>query len=184
MKKLISSKTFIAGTLAILCVVILVVCLLWSKGDKPDFIPDPVPSGAPIDSWTENSTSPNGETDKNGFTPADYPSGSQSENTSAGEYPAVIEDKEKEVIIAFIDPEPTRESPPETPGTNNDMPSQPPDHVGKPQENPDSGKPIPGSTNEKGEVYDRVFGWVKPGVVEQIEGDSPGDPNKIIGNMN
>ena len=184
MKKLISSKTFIAGTLAILCVVILVVCLLWSKGDKPDFIPDPVPSGAPIDSWTENSAPQNGETYKDGFTPAGYSPVNQSDEHTAGEYPAVIEDKEDEVIIAFIEPEPTKEPPPETPGTNNDMPSKPPEHVGKPQENPDSGKPVPGSTNEKGEVYDQVFGWVKPGKVEQIEIDNDGDPNKIIGNMN
>jgi len=43
---------------------------------------------------------------------------------------------------------------------------------------------VPGSMNDKGEVYDAAFGWIKPAEVIQEPIDSEGDPNKIIGNMN
>ena len=50
-------------------------------------------------------------------------------------------------------------------------------------EAPASSGPAPGSTNNNGEFYDPVFGWVKPGTVQQQEIDNEGDPNKMVGNM-
>jgi hypothetical protein len=43
--------------------------------------------------------------------------------------------------------------------------------------------PQPGSVNANGEIYDRVFGWIKPSTTETIDVDSKGDINKMVGTM-
>lgn len=49
-------------------------------------------------------------------------------------------------------------------------------------ENPYIGS-APGSTNDKGQVYDPVFGWVTPSTVQQEVIGGDGDPNKMVGSM-
>jgi len=192
MKKLIASKPFIAGTLAVLCISILSVCVLWGKGDNAVFLPDePVPL-AGIDSWTENGIPGTGTTDTAGNYSAWQPPGRQAENP-LDEYPKVVEENKNEVMIDFTDPQPRKESPPAIPDieqrTVRDDPSAMPNPASgsegtTPHGNSGSSTPTPGSINDKGEFYDPVFGWVKPGRVEQTEIDSPGDPNKMVGSMN
>jgi hypothetical protein len=186
MKKLITSKPFIAGSLAVLCVAILAVCFLWGK-DKPIFIvEDPVPL-AGIDSWTENSLPPDGATGNTGYPPAGWQVDGQKAKQPK-EYPKIIEENDNEIVIDFIDPDPIKGPPPEPPepdpGIDLTDPDNPPPKTTVKPNDPPSNTPNPGGTNEKGEVYVPGFGWVMPGKVEQIEGDSTGDPNKIIGNMN
>lgn len=50
------------------------------------------------------------------------------------------------------------------------------------QEQPESTSQMD-SVREDGAVYDPVFGWVVPSPITQIEGDSDGDPNKMVGRM-
>ena len=194
MKKLVTSKPFIAGSLAVLCVAILAVCLLWNNGVTNPFVPDPTLTADPIDSWTENTVPSAGSAESVSHNPAWQPSGGQAWQPSGGqsakdsdEFPRIVEEnKDKnEVIIQFSDTEQIREAPPDEAGTDQkDMPSQQPAEAEKSRSDPPADTPKAGSTNDKGEVYDPVFGWVKPSQVEQKDDNSSGDPNKIIGNMN
>jgi hypothetical protein len=190
MKKLFTSKSFLAGTLGILCVAILAVCLLWDGSRAVEFIPDePVPLGIPIDSWTENAAdfarTPVGA----GFSPAGQPAGKQQPDAAA-EFPKVMEVTADEVVINFTDPNPVKPLPPVEPGTNPDNnPTLTQDTAPGSQPatsqpaNPSTGTTAPGSTNGRGEFYDPVFGWIRPGNTVQTEIDSPGDINKMVGNM-
>ena len=203
MKKLITSKPFIAGALAVLCISILSVCIFWGKGKQTVFLPDePIPLGS-IESWTENhalTDETNGiETETVGYdlelwvsnTQPWQQTGSQT-STTQEEYPQVDVKTPNEVVINFTDPTPYRAPAPAASGTNPDNnptpPTQPPVPDDHPLANlptsPPADTPSAGSTNGSGEVYDPVFGWVRPGRVEQTEIDSPGDPNKMVGSMN
>lgn len=181
MKKIFTSKKFVAGALAVLCVGILVVCLIVSTDKKDEFVPDPSPTGELVDSWEEN---PSSSTDGSG-----YP-GSQGK-ADEEQYPKVVEENEDEVVIDFTDPSPSKEAAaPETPGTDGDhvdhdaVPVQTPSEGGKPQnEGSGSNTPAPGSTNSQGQVYDPVFGWVTPSKGNAIPMDNEGDPNKMVGEM-
>lgn len=178
MKQFLTSKNFIVGTLAVLCVGILVVCFIVSNDKKEDFVPDPTPSVNPIDSWEASTPSSpaGGATEGNGANDAE-------------QYPKVVEETEDEVVIDFTDPSPAKVDPPETPGTDKDhvdhgaVPIQTPSEGGKPQENPKPNTPAPGSTNDKGQVYDPVFGWVTPSKGGTVPMDNDGDPNKMVGEM-
>ena len=70
-------------------------------------------------------------------------------------YPQVVEESEGETVIDFT---------PDAPELKEDPPA--------PDGNPGNGA-----------VYDPVFGWVVPGKVVQSSMDSPGDPDKMVGNM-
>jgi hypothetical protein len=213
MKKFTMSKSFIAGTLAILCVAILTACAYWGKGNKGTFVPDdPVPL-APIARWTETTAADDGqnvaadgsakERNADSRQANDWQSGnrqtdsrttspSSSPTTNSSEaYPVVVEKDDDAIVVDFTDPNPPKETPPATPGTNPDHnptstqpPTQPSTSVEQPQPSPTCSTPVPGSTNDNGEVYDAAFGWVKPSKVIQIEIDSKGDPNKMVGRMN
>jgi hypothetical protein len=148
MKKLILSKPFLAGTLAVLCVGILAAFLLWSRDGKTEFIPDaPVPA-APIDRWTESpaageASEPDAEsrpTDNRAAIPAaEYP-------MAAEEYPLVVEQNNDVVVLDFTDPTPSREAPPAAPGTNpDDAPpaTPPPAFAEPPQSSPAPSPPCP-----------------------------------------
>jgi hypothetical protein len=188
MNKLTKSKSFIVGALAVLCVAVLAVCVLMGKGKTPEFIPDaPVPL-AVIDSWTENTAYIAGDSGVCGNT-FERPGEAQADYRSV-EYPRVVEERGDEVVIDFTDPNPPKAPPPKEPGTNPDNNPTPPQPepsgtppVAIPPSNPSPSTPVPGRTNDRGEFYDPVFGWVRPGSVVQTEIDSAGDPNKMVGSM-
>jgi len=196
MKKLITSKPFIAGALAVFCIVTLTLCLLW-RNDKHEFVPDnPVPLGS-IDSWTENSSPSDVATENDENNQVWQPPNSQpwpppveQIEEASGDYPIVVEENRKdEVVIVFTDPTSSKEPPPEIPnreavsGHSGHSAPDTPGSSEQPRVNNNTNNPVPGSMNDRGEFYDPAFGWVRPGQVEQIEIDSDGDPNKMVGTM-
>ena len=184
MKKFFTSKTFLISLLAILCVGIAAVCMVLSMEKPSNFTPDPVVSQI-VDDWQENAST---------VSPGDWDSaaGNGTGDKGAGQYPKVVEENEDEVIVDFTPPKsPEDAEPPAVPDGKTEIKDPTPDHapnidpeVKAPEtEKPVSNDPAPGSTNGSGEFYDPVFGWVKPGAVNQQEIDSEGDPNKMVGNM-
>ena len=201
LKELITSKWFIAGTLGVVCIAILVVCLMWGTNEHEFIVEDPVPLAA-VGIWTETLDGNSGVAEGAGQATAWQSPVSNTQKQSGGqqsgspdvpakEYPQVVKETGDEVVIMFTDPAPCKEPAPETPGTdpaNNPTNTRAPQQTGQPGTSPPAtrppGTPSLGSSNGNGEVYDPVFGWIKPGNVEQTEIDSSGDPDKIVGKMN
>ena len=183
MKKFFTSKPFVISALAVLCIGIVAACLIWGRDKPSEFTPDPQESQT-TDEWKDNSSSGNGAESWN------TPGGAENEPDEA--YPKVVEETEDEVVVDFTAPKsPDEAEPPEIPEGKTEIADPEPDHtpnidpsVTAPEpEAPASSGPAPGSTNNNGEFYDPVFGWVKPGTVQQQEIDNEGDPNKMVGNM-
>ncbi len=184
MKKFFTSKTFLVSLLAILCIGIAAVCLILSMEKPSNFTPDPVESQS-VDDWQENASTVN---------PNDWGSAADgnSSDKSTGQYPKVVEENDDDVVVDFTPPQsPEDAEPPAIPDGKTEIKNPTPEHtpnidpeVTAPEpEKPVSNDPTPGSTNGSGEFYDPVFGWVKPGTVNQQGIDSDGDPNKMVGNM-
>lgn len=195
LKKNLKSKSFIASSLAVLCVGFLVVCFVLPKDEEAEFVPEPTATATPQESWTEKPSPTESEKET-----------SVSKNTAtnipkAEEYPKTVESDESKTVVEFTDPSPKKpEAPPVPEGKTevaNPSPShpvkkdptvtpskQPPKEEVKQESKPESSTPAPGSKNDKGQVYDPVFGWVTPSKVEQEIIDGDGDPNKMVGEMN
>ena len=189
LKKILTYKPFIIGALVVLCVSTLVISLYLNNDRSPDFIPDTTSVGNLTDSWEENKS------DVQSGTPSD-PAVSNTPAVSGGEagpkandnqYPKEVENKDSTVIVDFTDPEPEKPKAPEKPAASadTDNPAKPPEYKEDETKPPtkSTGTPAPGSKNEKGEIYDPVFGWIK--VVEGvgIPTDNDGDPDKQVGSM-
>lgn len=206
LKKTFTSKPFLAGSLAVLCVGILAGCLFWQNSRKPEFTPAPVAAETPAKSWAERPTAEAAAESRTEPASAEALAESPSAHeTAAEEYPKEVESNEEQTVIHFTEPEPAKPTAPpapegkevrEDPGPEHPVTpapetaaaespdSQTPDSNPVPGSNPvPDGEPVPGSTNEKGEVYDPLFGWVMPGKATQIPITSDGDPNKMVGNM-
>ncbi len=189
-KKILTSKPFIAGTLVVLCVGILVVCLvIRGNNEEGEFVPTPSSTPTPIESWKENpsATMAEKETGKDNNT---------GDSSKEEEYPKVVETDEEQTVVDFTDPTPEKseEAPPAPEGKTeiDPGPSHPvqkdPTVTPKPSKQESkpsnsSAAPAPGSKNEKGQVYDPAFGWVTPSKVHQETIDGDGDPNKMVGEM-
>ena len=205
MKSLTKSKTFIAVMLAFICIGVLITCMLWGQSEQHKFVPDVVNLTAPIESWTENTTVPHSaeiisaDAGNSEFKPVSYISTRQPASTTATSSVSETEEEtteapeeiktepeiESETVIYLNDPVTIRELPPETPGNNDDMPEELPEHVGIPHSSPESVMPAPGSVNGNGEVYVQGFGWIKhSGPNQGRSSGSDGDWNKQIGSMN
>ena len=63
-----------------------------------------------------------------------------------------------------------------------EAPAEQPSTTEAVQDQPESTPQMDG-VREDGAVYDPVFGWVVPSPIIQMEGDSDGDPNKMVGHM-
>lgn len=191
-KKFFTSKPFIAGALAVLCVGILTACLLWQKDETADFQPEPTSSVVPVESWTENESTntPTKEAGRNG-----------TDNIIKEEYPKESVNSEGQTVIDFTDPEPTKPEAPPVPEGKTEITEPAPSHpvqkdpavTPPPQETitptqPSSeNKPdttVPDSGEKSGQIYDPVFGWITPGEAQAKPIDAGGDPNKEVGNMN
>lgn len=121
-------------------------------------------------------------------------------------YPMVVRESETETVIEFNDPAPPKPLPPEEPPSQDAQVAESANGEtteesgstaakqdnsqgqslgtgGNKQEPAAPGTPVPGSKNDKGQVYDIVFGWVTPSktITEPITSD--GDPNKMVGTM-
>lgn len=184
LKQFLTSKSFLLGMLAVLCVVILVVCLAVGRDKGREFVPEPPTASAPTD-WEENVSTPS----EMSF---DYSSAVTSNKEQEESFPQVTEETEQQTVIDFTDPEPEKPAAPPAPagkivkedtGPKHPVNSNP---TVTPPPTPEPSRPSgpqPGDTNNQGQVYDPVFGWVTPSKVEQIPIDSDGDPNKMVGQM-
>jgi hypothetical protein len=189
MKRLIRSKIFVPGALALLCIGILTVCLLWGSGEGAKFVPDPAPPVETISEWVEPI--PPAPSDQSAPAVPD-----SAEPSAAVPEPQVqnVQEVGDNVIINFTDPVQPKGTPPPPPEVTvvQGDPSHPPEPSPAPTpdstedspETPKSDTPAPGSRNDKGEVYDPVFGWFVPGEVISEPIDNDGDPNKMVGHMN
>lgn len=189
MKKIFTSKGFIVTALTVLCAAILGVCWYVGQDKSAPFLPDESPPASSAESqWSEDTTLA-AEESKTTHSPA-----TQQPTQPAMEYPKVVEESEKEVVIDFTDTKKkeTETAPPPPPEGKTILADPGPEHEVNPDPEvtapateaaPADSSPAPGSTNEDGAVYDPVFGWVVPGKVEQTTMDSDGDINKMVGNM-
>jgi len=184
MQKSKNPKMFIVGTAAVIFICVLTFFFVGGKNGRSEFIPESPEPVAVIESWTENTTSTIENTENSRNNPFNQPT--EKQTTIQTEEPTQTEETtESAVIIYFNEPTPPKEPPPDITGTNPDepAPAESPDHVGQPHDNPVPDSTVAGNRNNKGEVYDPVFGWVTPGKAEQKNVDSQGDPNKMVGNM-
>jgi len=186
MKKHFTSKPFLVTALIVSCIAVVAVCLYFNWERDTRFIPEPPQSSESVSEWKENT----------GSTTATNPAVTTPGHTQVQEaYPKIVEDDDGNVIIDFTPPQSSEAQAPEVPAgkTEIEKPQQQsevshpvnPDPDIKPSEpvTQAPGGPSPGSTNDKGQVYDPVFGWVTLSPVEQIHTDNDGDPNKIVGSM-
>ena len=201
MKKIWKSKGTIIG-LAVVCVLVAGTCLIVRmKKDGGSFVPGKPPDETASE-WNEADRPDKAETE------AESSTGWQERETEETRQT----ENDDEVVIEFTT-EPVQPETPEAPEPQGDLtdPSNPPTYEEEvevslpeetgsapaeseekpdpPAEQPSAGEP--GSqeqpetdgVREDGAVYDPVFGWVVPSPITQIEGDSDGDPNKMVGNM-
>ncbi|WP_326975350.1 DUF6550 family protein [Caproicibacter sp. BJN0012] len=186
LKKIVTSKPFIAGTLTVLCLGIVVACLTLQGNEKSEFVPESSSKPTPAESWSENpSTSePENGSGMNGGTGT----------SSKEEYPKVVENDESRTVVDFTNPTPEKpEAPPAPEGkteivTSSSHPVQKDPSVTPPKqesktESQKSGTPAPGSKNDKGQVYDPVFGWITVPDGKSVPADNDGDINKQVGTM-
>lgn len=185
MKKFLTSKPFLITTLSVLCIAVVAVCLFLNMDQGPEFIPEPPQQSESVSDWAENSGSTQGTTPPTTNTPA------QEQEA----FPKVVEDDGKDVVIEFTPPQSSEAEAPEAPAgkTEIEQPQQKPDtshpvtpdpNVKPPEQKPQQPSgPAPGSTNDKGQVYDAAFGWVTPSKTTTIPSDNDGDPDKMVGSM-
>ncbi len=213
LKKFLMSKLFIAGSLVVVCVGILAVCLIQQKDEKDEFLPEQPSTAAAVESWTENPSPTESEKEiETNDNEATKPPKNE-------EYPKVVESDDNKTVVEFTDPSPEKPKAPPTPKGKTEIEEPGPSHSvqkdptvtpapakqeikqetkketkkekketkqEKKQESKNETKsstPAPGSKNKKGQVYDPVFGWITPSDVQQEIIDGDGDPDKIIGEM-
>lgn len=184
MKKLFTSKPFLVSALAFLSVAIVAVCIFVSRDKQPEFVPEQSQQTESDSGWVESGV---GSTTAPGRTPA--------VSSEQEAYPKVTGDDGENVVIDFTPPQSSAETkasePPEIPEGKTEIKDPGPSHpvnedqtVKAPEPEPAAPSgPAPGSTNEKGQVYDPAFGWVTLSPVEQIPTDNDGDINKQVGTM-
>lgn len=201
MKKIWKSKGTMIG-LAVVCVLVAGTCLIVRmKKDGGSFVPGKPPDET-ISEWDEADRPDKAETEAESSTGWQEQETEETRQTENGD----------EVVIEFTT-EPVQPETPEAPEPQGDLtdPSNPPTYeeeveVSLPEETgsapaeseeksdppaeqpsadePESQEqPETDGVREDGAVYDPVFGWVVPSPITQIEGDSDGDPNKMVGNM-
>lgn len=182
MKKLLTSKPFLVSALAFTSIAIVAVCIFISGDKQPEFVPEPPQQTQSVSDWSESG----------GAAKPSVPAHT-AEDPEQEAYPKVAEEKDGNVVIDFTPPQSfaaaKQPEPPEIPDGKTEVkdpgPSHPvnPDPSIKAPEPEQSNGPTPGSTNDKGQVYDPVFGWITPSTVQQEVIDGDGDPNKMVGSM-
>ena len=185
MKKMFTSKPFIISVLAFLSIAIIAVCIFVSREKQPEFVPEQPHQTQSVDDWSESDGAAN---------PSD-PDTAPSEGSEQDAYPKVAEEDDENVVIDFTPPQSSTAAetpePPEIPEGKTEVKDPGPSHpvnpdpsVKAPEPEPQQPSgPTPGSTNDKGQVYDPAFGWVTLSPVEQIPTDNDGDINKQVGIM-
>lgn len=185
MKKLLTSKPFLASALTLASIAIVAVCIFVSGDKPPEFVPEQPQQTQTVSDWSES-----GGTEKPPASTTTPASDSEQEV-----YPKVTQDDGENVVIDFTPPKSSAEAeqaePPEMPEGKTEVQEPEPSHpvnpdpaVKAPEPEPEqSSGPAPGSTNDQGQVYDPAFGWVTLSPVEQIPTDNDGDINKQVASM-
>lgn len=184
MKKLLTSKPFLVSALAFASIAIVAVCIFISGDKQPEFVPEPPPQTQSVSDWSESG----------GAAKPSVPAHT-AEDPEREAYPKVAEENGENVVIDFTPPQSSaaaeQPEPPEIPEGKTEVKDPGPSHpvnpdpsVKAPEPEPEQPSgPTPGSTNDKGQVYDPAFGWVTLSPVEQIDTDNDGDINKQVGIM-
>lgn len=187
MKKFLTSKPFMVTVLAVLCIAVVVGCLFLNRDKGTDFVPEPPQESESVSDWKENGSNPDGTKPAVTVTP----DSTQEQET----YPKVVEEDGKDTVIEFTPPQSSEAEAPEAPAGKTEIekpqqkpevshPVQPDPTVKPPEQKPtEPSGPAPGSTNEKGQVYDPAFGWITPSQTTTVPSDNDGDPNKMVGSM-
>ena len=153
----------------------------WEEADSPDQEETEPDSST---GWQEQETLPQQETENRDEVVIEFTTEPvqpetpeapepQGELTDPSNPPTYTEEVQPEESL----PETTESLPPET---SAEQPSMIQEEAA--QDQPESTPQMDG-VREDGAVYDPVFGWVVPSPIIQIEGDSDGDPNKMVGHM-
>ena len=167
LKKYLTKPNLIALGLGVACIAVLIGAFFLTRSPEKVFVPDPsfeVPAGS---EWVEPGKVPI-------VTPGDITSTPGIEDYDEGE---VIETNLTDVDLS-------RPPEPDAPVPTGDITD--PDAVPEYDEdqiNPSNAGPKSGETNENGQIYDPVFGWITPQPSQGIPSDNNGDPDKQVGNM-
>ena len=174
-----SKKALTIGALFLLCIAILAGTYFLTKEPEHDFEPAPTVTDSSTDTWDEQL-----EADVTSPTIAE-PDSSQVIGDSSDDTQAIIEETETSTVTNLSDStkksESADEKPVEKPVITEDVPQ-----VSEPkaeQSAPPSTSADKPSENS-GQVYDPVFGWIDTGSTHQDTVDSSGSINKQIGSMN
>ncbi|SHO45234.1 DUF6550 family protein [Anaerocolumna xylanovorans] len=189
LKKTVTSKPFIAGTLAVLCVGILAVCLIPRGTEKTEFVPEPTPTITQAESWNEDTAAKEAQEPTVTVSPVPTSKAVEKSDTKA-DYPKTVESDENQTVVEFTDPSPVQPEEPAVPegktkvkASSSDTAHKDPTVTPSKQKASQSDTPVPGSKNEKGQVYDAAFGWITIEEGVGIPTDNDGDPDKQIGSM-
>ena len=197
----ITSKriTLIAVILAITCAGFFTARADGAKDKVIECIPDPAPLAMPKErcmdkpypgtvEWTKDIDAR--QLSRVGVAPENRKEESVSDDSPiVDERFASNKEDKKEIVINFTVPDSDKAPAPEKPGLVSDHIDHDIAPVIEPRiessfiEELKPGTPAPGSVNNKGEVFDMVFGWVKPSAVINERARSDGDPNKMVGEM-
>ena len=187
-----SKKDFTIGTLFLLCIAILAGTYFLTREPDHDFEPTPIVTDSSTDTWDEQL-----EADVTSPTIAE-PDSSQVIGDSSDDTQSIIEETETSTVTNLSDStkktENADEKPVEKPVITEDTsnPEKQPEYT---EDVPQVSEPkaeqsaSPSTAADKpsensGQVYDPVFGWIDTGSTHQDTVDSSGSINKQIGSMN
>lgn len=159
---------FAAGGLALLCVLMVLVCVLFSNEETDEFI-GAAPTALPTESWTESAVSTTAEP-----TPSPTP---QVTPDPMQDYPKTLEETSSTVVIEFTPTDTPTLAPMPTPK------SQPDYSDNYYEESTGGGNEDYGESTDNGAQYIPGFGWAYPGEAVGEDIDNNGDPNKQVGEM-
>lgn len=187
-----SKKAFTIGALFLLCVAILAGTYFLTKEPEHDFEPAPTVTDSSTDTWDEQL-----EADVTSPTITESDS-TQVIGDSSDDTQSIVEETENSTVTNLSDStkksESADEKPVEKPVITEDVsnPEKQPEYTEDvPQvSEPKAKQSAPPSTSadkpseNSGQVYDPVFGWIDTGITHQDTVDSSGSINKQIGSMN
>lgn len=185
MKKFLTSKPFLVTALVVLCVAVVGSCFFLNQDRGAEFVPEPPEQSESVSDWKENGGS------LEGTKPSETTKPVQEQEV----YPKIVEEASDNTVIEFTPPQSSEAEDPEVPAGKTEIekpqqksevshPVNPDPNVKPPEPKPqEPSGPEPGSTNDKGQVYDAAFGWVTPSQTTTIPSDNDGDPDKMVGSM-
>lgn len=182
----IKAKIFIgiAVIVAIIATAVTIYILTRPESSSSSSNAPDAPTQSSAD-WTENG-------DLSAPMQSEAPDESQEKietDEQSEEYPKQTQQSDGSVEIEFTAPPAEKpEAPTEKPTADGDYtnPDAPPTYEPEetnPPETPKEEDVQSGDQSSDGKVYDKVFGWVTPGGVDQTPIDNEGDPDNIVGNM-